>query len=137
WSRALSYGYYSKPPGIAWEIAFGTLFFVDTEFGVRLRALILSFALSIAIYLLARKGGLEGRYAFWTAIAFSLTPIGVLSTFLATTDCGFVLFWALAAGVFAKALLDDTKHSFITIGVLIALGALFKWAIYLLWIPII
>lgn len=137
WSRALSYGYYSKPPGIAWEIACGTLFFGDTEFGVRFGALIVSFALSIAVYLLARKGGLEGRYAFWTAIAFSLTPIGVLSTFLATTDCGFILFWTLAAGVFVKALLDDTKHSFITIGILIALGALFKWAIYLLWIPII
>lgn len=137
WSKALSYGYYSKPPGIAWEIAFGTLFFGDTEFGVRLGALILSFALSISVYLLARKGGLEGRYAFWTAIAFSLTPIGVLSTFLATTDCGFVLFWTLAAGVFAKALLEDTEHSFLTIGILIALGALFKWAIYLLWIPII
>ncbi|MDB6081318.1 MAG: putative Undecaprenyl phosphate-alpha-4-amino-4-deoxy-L-arabinose arabinosyl transferase [Chlamydiia bacterium] len=137
WSKVLSYGYYSKPPGIAYEIAFGTLFFGDTEFGVRFGALILSFVLSLSIYFLVRQGGLQGRYAFWSALVFSLTPLGVVSSFLATTDCGFLVFWTLAAGVFVKALLEDREHSFITIGVLIGLGALFKWPVYALWIPII
>lgn len=137
WSRDLSYGYYSKPPGIAYEIAFGTLFFGDTECGVRFGALLLSFALSIGIYFLARQGGLQARYAFWSSIAFSLAPVGILSSVLATTDCGYLLFWTLAAAAFVKALLEDREHSFIKIGVLIGIGALFKWPAYALWIPII
>ena len=137
WSKMPAYGYYSKPPGIAWEIGFGTLIFGDTEFGVRFGALLLSFLLAIAIYLLARSGGLEGRYAFWSSIAFSVTPVGVLSTCLATTDCGFGLFWTLAASLFVRRLLEDKPHAFIKIGVLIGLGALFKWTIYLLWLPIL
>jgi 4-amino-4-deoxy-L-arabinose transferase-like glycosyltransferase len=54
WSKELSYGYYSKPPGIAWQIAFGTWLFGDTEFGVRFGSIILSFVLSLGIYWLAR-----------------------------------------------------------------------------------
>jgi hypothetical protein len=137
WSKALSYGYYSKPLAIAWEIATGCLFFGDTELGVRFGALILSFALSIGVFYLAKWGGIEERKAFWAAIAFSLTPLGVSASFLATTDCGFVLFWTFAAAVFAKELYAAKNHSFITIGILIGLGAFFKWATYLLWIPII
>jgi len=137
WSKALHCGLYSKPPGITWEIACGTLCFGNTEVGVRIGALILSFALSLSIYFLARRGGLEGRFAFWSAIAFSVTPFAVFSTFLATADCGFALFWVLASAVFVKALLENRPHSFITIGIMVALGALFHWTIYLLWLPII
>ena len=137
WSKALHCGLYSKPPGITWEIACGTLCFGNSEFGVRIGALILSFALSLSIYFLARKGGLEGRFAFWSAIAFSLTPFAVFSTFLAMPDCGFALFWVLASAAFVKALLEDRVHSYITIGIMIAFGALFHWTIYLLWVPII
>jgi 4-amino-4-deoxy-L-arabinose transferase-like glycosyltransferase len=52
WSKALDLGYYSKPPGIAWQIWLGTFFFGDTEFGVRFMSLVFSFAQSIAIFFL-------------------------------------------------------------------------------------
>ena len=136
WSKALSYGYYSKPLGIAWEIAAGCKIFGDTELGVRFFAIIFSFALSIGVYLLAKWGGLEERKSFWAAIAFSFSPLGVSASFLATTDCAFVLFWTFAAAVFAKELYSARPFSFVTIGILIGLGAFFKWAVYLLWIPI-
>jgi len=31
WSKYIDWGYYSKPPGIAWQIYLGCLFFGDTE----------------------------------------------------------------------------------------------------------
>ena len=38
WSQQLALGYYSKPPLVAWLIAFTTGLFGDSEFAVRLSA---------------------------------------------------------------------------------------------------
>src|SRR5437879_11150880 len=70
WSKALSYGYYSKPPAIAWQIAAGCKLFGDSEFGVRFFGAVLSFFLSLSIYFLGRSAGLEKKWSFWSAIAF-------------------------------------------------------------------
>lgn len=133
WSKQLDWGYYSKPPGIAWQIAFGTFFFGDTELGIRFGAVLLGFLLPIAIYYLALASGTKPVTAFWAAVAFALTPLGFLSSLLAITDTGFVLFWTLALIPVAKALKNGTPLSYPLVGFLIALGALFKWPIYLLW----
>src|SRR5574338_203766 len=61
WSKALSYGYYSKPAGIAWQIAFGCSIFGDTELGVRFGSVILSIFLSYGIYWLAKGVGLDEK----------------------------------------------------------------------------
>ena len=137
WSKDLSYGYYSKPAGIAWSIASGTHIFGDTELGVRLPAALLSLLLSLSIYWFGKRAGLTERASFWAAIAFSFCPIGIVFSFLATTDCPFLLFWTLACGVFAKPLLEMKRVPFSLVGLLIGVGALFKWPIYLLWVPII
>lgn len=136
WSKELSYGYYSKPPGIAWQIAAGCFFFGDTELGVRIGSVVLSFGMSLAVYFLSRSSGLDNNKSFWAAIAFSYCPLGVFSGFFATTDCAYVLFWTLAAGLVAKDLTLTRSLSFIPIGLVIGLGALWKWPIYVLWIPI-
>ena len=104
WSKELSYGYYSKPPGIAWQIAAGCFLFGDTELGVRFGSLVLSFCLSLAIYRLARSSGLDHNKSFWAAICFSYCPLGVFSGFFATTDCAYVLFWTIAAASVVKDL---------------------------------
>ena len=130
WSKALSYGYYSKPAGIAWQIAFGTLFFGDTVLGVKLGALLLSFALSFAIFFLAKGCGATDKSAFFSAVAFSFCPLGFFSGFFATTDCGFILFWAIACTLFIK----QKCHTSIALALLIALGAQWKWPIYSLWL---
>lgn len=136
WAKELSYGYYSKPPGIAWQIAAGSYFFGDTELGVRVGSLVLSTCMSFAIYWLGRSSGLDEKKSFWAAIAFSYSPLGVFSGFFATTDCSYVLFWTLACALVAKDLRDDRRLSFIPLGLVIALGALWKWPVYAVWIPI-
>lgn len=133
WSKFLDWGYYSKPPAIAWQIAFGTSLFGDTELGVRFGALLLGFLLPIAIYYLSLAAGTKSTTAFWAAFAFAVTPMGVLASLLAITDTGFVLFWTLALIPILTALRNETKPSYLIVGLLIAFGALFKWPIYYLW----
>ncbi len=136
WSQALSYGYYSKPCGIAWQIAFGTHFFGDTEFGVRFGALILSFFSPIALYFLAYNTARSDRVAFWAAALFALSPLGIISGLLATTDCAYILFWTVACALFAKDLSLERPTSFAALALVIAIGAQWKWPIYAVWIPI-
>lgn len=134
WSKMLDLGYYSKPPAIAWQIAFGTNLFGDTEMGVRFGSLLLGFFIPIAIYFLSLAAGTKSSTAFWAALSFAVIPLGVLASILAITDTGFVLFWTLALIPLVKALRDEKEVSYPLIGALIGIGALFKWPIYYLWI---
>src|SRR5262245_37489018 len=63
WSQDLAWGYYSKPPGIAWEIWAGTQLLGNTELGVRLFSLIISFLLSLSVYFLAKTCKLTSKGA--------------------------------------------------------------------------
>lgn len=136
WSRALDIGYYSKPPGIAWQIWLSTFLFGDSVIGIRIGTLCLSFLISLSVYGLARKSGLRCQTAFLAAALSALTPLGLFASYYATTDIGLVLFWTLSCLVVASALHDERAPSFWLLGVLIALGALYKWPIYLIWIPV-
>ncbi len=138
WSKRLSLGYYTKPPAIAWQIAAGCFLFGDTELGVRISNVILSFWLGIAVYLLALRATLSSKDAFLAAIAFSLCPLGIIAGFLSTVDCGFILFWTLACTCFLKDVsrFQEDTFSYRSCALMIACGALWKWAIYFLWLPL-
>lgn len=134
WSQELAFGYYSKPPGIAWEIAAGTYLFGNTEWGVRAFAILIGTLLPIAVYALGRAAKLSPAAAFWGAMVMAWSPLGVMATFLAITDGGQVLFWTLAATVVAHALSRGKACSYYTLGACIACGALFKWLMYEFWL---
>jgi hypothetical protein len=134
WSRHLDLGYYSKPPGIAWEVAWGTAILGATEVGVRLGALWIGTLFSFAVYYLAKCAKAPDQDCLFAALLAAFTPLGIFSTFLAITDGGMLLFWTLALSVFIKAYSEQKEPAYGLIGLLIALGALFKWPIYLLWL---
>lgn len=133
WSRSLDFGYYSKPPGIAWEIFFSTLFFGDTLLGVRFSAVLFSFFIALALFRMAKKGGLSEKVAFWAAVIFSLSPMGLYLTFAATTDAGAILGIIMAMGSVAEALYQKKLPNYYKIGLWIGFGALFKWVAFALW----
>lgn len=137
WSRDLAWGYYSKPPGISWQIWLGTKLFGNTELGVRFLAIIFSSLLSFSVFFLALACKLKPQTAFSAGLVMALTPLGVLSSFLATTDGGFVLFWTVACILVASALSRDSIPNYYLVGVAIFCGALFKWPIYLFWVLIV
>jgi 4-amino-4-deoxy-L-arabinose transferase-like glycosyltransferase len=57
WSLFPDIGYYSKPPGIAWQIAAGTVLFGHTALGVRFLALLLPIASALVIRAIVKIAG--------------------------------------------------------------------------------
>ena len=136
WSQLPDWGYYSKPPGIAWEIWLGTHLFGNTELGVRALPLVIGFALPLAIFFLARRCALAPVVCFWAAVALAASPMGIMASFLAITDGGMVLCWALACAFLAGSIQQDTPPNFLLLGLLVFLGALFKWPMFTFWLLI-
>lgn len=133
WSQQLDWGYYSKPPGIAWQIALGCEFFGNTVLGVRIGSIVIGILLPLAVYLLAHKSMLKPQTAFWGALILGLSPLGMVSSMLAITDVGMILFWTLGCAVIAAGLSRKRSPDALLLGLCILCGALFKWPIYLLW----
>ncbi len=133
WSQTPDWGYYSKPPGIAWQIWLGTHLFGSTEWGVRSMSLFLSFLQAFAVYRLARGAGLQTRTSFWCGLFMALSPLGILGAFLAITDGGFLLSWTGACAIMVSALHRKEAPSPYYVGGWILVGALFKWPIYFFW----
>lgn len=136
WSQHLDWGYYSKPPGIAWQIWLGCQLFGNTELGVRFGSIVLGTILPLAVYGLAAACRSRPAVCFWAAIAMALAPMGMLNSFLAITDGGMVLFWTMALLATAKGIEKNDSPDFLWVGFWIFCGALFKWPIYQFWIVI-
>lgn len=133
WSQNLDWGYYSKAPGIAWQIKLSTYLLGNTELGVRLLALVVAFFLPLAVFRLAKNAGLQEKTAVFAALGMALCPVGFLSSLFATTDGAFILFWTLACAEAAQSIAKNLPPRYLLIGFYICLAALFKWTALLLW----
>lgn len=133
WSQNLDFGFYSKPPGVAWQIWLGCKLFGQNELGVRFFSVVFSMLTSFAIYLLAFCMGGTGRLAFWSALILAFSPIGLMGTFAATTDVGFILFWTLTLCPLVWALYKQKAPNYYLVGSFILMASLFKWPIFILW----
>jgi 4-amino-4-deoxy-L-arabinose transferase-like glycosyltransferase len=137
WSQALDWGYYSKPPGIAWQIWLGTHLFGQTEWGVRSVTVILAVIQAFAVYRLALNVGLLQRTAFWCSLLMAFCPLGMIGSLFAITDVGFLLCWTGACLSVVAALHQKQEPNPLHIGAWILAGALFKWPIYFFWLFVI
>lgn len=133
WSQALDWGYYSKPPAIAWQIRLTTAIFGNTEFGVRFGALLIGFLLPCVVYFSARAMTLSLRIAFWAGMLTAFSPLGIFLSFAATTDGGSILFFTLAMATLAIGIQRPQGPSYLLIGLWIFCGALFKWVAFVAW----
>lgn len=94
WSRELAFGYYSKPPMVAWLIALTTGVFGDAEPFVRLASPLLHGATALVLSRIAARL-YDARTGFWAAVVYSLMPGVQLSAGLASTDAALLFFLAL------------------------------------------
>jgi len=92
WSRQLAWGYYSKPPLVAWIIALSTHLLGVAAFTVRLPAALLGLGTAAGLYVLGRR--MFSPRAGWLAAAlFALTPAEAASGYFMTTDALLVCCW--------------------------------------------
>lgn len=94
WSRSLDFGYFSKPPMIAWLIWATTAIGGDSEAWVRISALFLHAGTALVISRIADRlyGGWTGLVA---AALYALMPAIQLSSGVITTDAPLLLFLSL------------------------------------------
>ena len=101
WSREPAFGYYSKPPLIAWIIAATTPVCGDSEFCVRLPSVFIHLATSLVVYVIGLRLFSE-RVGFWSAVTFATLPGISVSSGIISTDVPLLFAWAVALLAFAE-----------------------------------
>lgn len=127
WSRNLDWGYFSKPPMIAWIIAATTAVFGNADWAVRLAAPFLHTITAVFLGLTAHR--LFGaRTGMWTAIGWATLPAVWLSATVITTDAVLMVGWS--AGLYCLVRLRDRPEwaSAIGLGLAGGFGFLSKYA---------
>jgi len=133
WSQSFDWGYFSKPPLIAWTILGATSLLGDSEWAVRIAAPLAHGAAAIALYGLGRS--MYGPWpGFWAGLGWLLLPSVALSSGVISTDALLLPLWAIA--LFALWRLTASRAWFwaVLLGIAIGLGALAKYA--MLYFPL-
>jgi 4-amino-4-deoxy-L-arabinose transferase-like glycosyltransferase len=127
WAQHPDWGYFSKPPMVAWLIAAATRVFGDSAPAVRLLSPLLHFATAMAIYGGARRL-YDLRVAFWSAVTYTALPGVSVSASIMSTDAPMMLCWALALYAFIEARASNDRRWWLIVGVAIGFGLLSKYA---------
>jgi 4-amino-4-deoxy-L-arabinose transferase-like glycosyltransferase len=127
WSEEPAFGYYSKPPLIAWIIRLATNACGVGESCVRLPSPFISAATSAVIFLLGRQL-YDARVGALAALAFATLPGISLSAGLITTDVPLLFFWAVAMLGFAALLTTQSLWPALLLGLALGLGLNAKYA---------
>ena len=127
WSLIPDWGYYSKPPLVAWAIAASTAVFGTSEGVIRLTPSITYLVSGLFLFLLARRL-FDERVGLWTAIVFATLPAVSLSSGIVSTDPYLLMFWAAGLYFVHRALESDGWHWWAATGLAIGLGLLSKYA---------
>jgi 4-amino-4-deoxy-L-arabinose transferase-like glycosyltransferase len=127
WSQNLSWGYFSKPPMVAWLISLTTSVCGDGESCVRLASPILHSVTSIIIYFTAYELYKDKRTAVYSSIAYLTLPAVSVSSALISTDPPLLMFWALAMFFFVEAIKKDSYKCWILAGISAGLGMMSKY----------
>jgi len=129
WSRFLDFGYYSKPPMIAWIIRLGTEILGNTEFAVRFPALIFITLTLFFSYLLIYKYFNEFN-ALLLLLTLSFIPILTAYSFIMTIDPPLLFFWILSLFFFIKYLENPNYKNALFTGIFIGFGLLTKQTMF-------
>ena len=95
WSVNPAFGYYSKPPMIAWLIGVATGSCGVSEFCVRLPSPLIHAATAFVVFGIGLRL-YDARIGFWSGVVFATLPGVSLSAGIISTDVPLLFFWAAA-----------------------------------------
>jgi 4-amino-4-deoxy-L-arabinose transferase-like glycosyltransferase len=126
WAQQPAFGYFSKPPLIAWIIAAAERVCGSGEACIRAPSPVFYFGTSLLIYALANT--LYDRHvAFWAALSFAFATGVAFSARIISTDVPLLFFWALALLAYVKLLGRGDFRWAIVLGLALGLGLLAKY----------
>ncbi len=133
WNYAMhpALGYLDHPPMVAWLIHLGTKLFGNTEFGVRIFALVCSQLSAFFVYRLTCL--LYDRAAARTSfLVMQVLPIFFLTGFMMTPDAPLIACWSGALYFLGRVLFAGSLRAWFGFGICLGLGMLSKYTIALL-----
>ncbi len=127
WSLHPAFGYYSKPPLVAWLIAATTRVFGDNELAVRLAAPLLHFATALGVFAVAQRL-YDARVAQWSAVVYATLPGVTASAMIMSTDAPLLACWTAALYAFIRARSENSWRWWAAVGAAAGIGLLAKYA---------
>jgi hypothetical protein len=127
WSRHLAFGYFSKPPVVAWLIAATTAVAGNDEWAVRMGAPLLHAATGIVVAYIGRALFNE-RVGFFSALIYATLPGVTFSGLVISTDVPLLFFWALALLAIWQLYTGPSWRWAVLLGAAFGLGFLSKYA---------
>ncbi|HEX3945274.1 MAG TPA: glycosyltransferase family 39 protein [Rhizomicrobium sp.] len=126
WAQTPDWGYFSKPPLIAWIIWLTTRL-SGSEWAIRLASPLLHAAAALTIFGIGRLA-YDARVGFWSALAYATLPGVSYSSGLISTDVPLLFCWAVALYAFLRARDESGWRWPILCGVALGTGLLAKYA---------
>lgn len=132
WGQNLDFGYYSKPPMIAWVIrAFTTVFGSDDAFFIRLGGPVFHAATALVLMACARGIG-DGRIAGWVGVTYVTAPAVAFASVYMSTDTLLLFFVAVTLWAYAGLTQKTSVGLALLMGVSFGLAFLSKYSALLL-----
>lgn len=134
WSQALTFGYYSKPPLIAWIIGVSDSIIGHSSFSVRIFAPLIHFLITLILWRCAYKlyddSPKASRIGRISALLWALMPAVGLGSSVISTDTPMLLFWCLALYFIlpSNSVTHLSARIYLIAGLLVGLALLSKYA---------
>jgi hypothetical protein len=127
WAQAPAFGYFSKPPLLAWIIAGTGKICGSGEACIRAASPVFYLGTSLVVYATALR--LYGvRTAFWAALCLALGTGVVFSSRIISTDVPLLFCWAVALYAYMRLLDEKDWRWAVVLGVASGAGMLAKYA---------
>jgi len=129
WSQNLDFGYYSKPPMIAWVIHLATLIGGSSEiFWIRVASPVLHMATTLILMPATRRLTGSDEAAHWVGVSYVTLPGVALSSVFMSTDTVLFPFLALTLLAYSHLIERRSVGFAVLMGFAIGCGTLSKYA---------
>jgi 4-amino-4-deoxy-L-arabinose transferase-like glycosyltransferase len=130
WSRTFEWGYFTKPPLIAWVIGVTTaLAGTDAEWAIRLGAPLAHMIAASALFILGRS--MYGAWpGFWAGFGWLMLPGVWFSSSIISTDALLLPLWSIALLAMWRLVNTRSWTWAVVLGLAIGLGIQAKYAMF-------